>query len=685
MSSKPVHDLHDLQVVLDQIGAYIFTKDREGRYTFVNQMVCELFGFPREYIIGCTDEKFFDLTISDQLRINDRRVLEHGERLEREETNIIAASGERRIFWTVKAPLRNTQGEIKGMCGISTDITEKTQLQEEFREKRELLDLVMTHVDAHIYLKDRDGRYRYVNPPVAAMYQQTPEYIIGKTDYELLSKQQADRFRKLDLTVFNTGTKVQQIETYTDELGNTRYFLSVKLLIKHEHQQECLIGFSTDITERKQMEDQLAMNEAKLRLILESTQECVKLVSRDGTLISMNRAGLSLVDAKTPEQVINRCVYDLIAPEYRENFRLFNERVCDGEAGTLQFEIISLKRNRYWMETRAVPFSPPDGGATVQLAFTEEITQRKHNENALRDSEMRMRTLFEATSDAVMLLNERGFFDCNPATLSIFGCCSKAEFISKHPADLSPETQPCGTASTTLANQFIVKAMQEGSHKFDWIHTRLDTQQHFHAEVLLNAMTINEQTVLQAVVRDITERVLLQRELEKQAHIDYLTGVNNRRHFMHLFDVELARTKRYDNALSLLMLDVDYFKRINDTHGHKAGDRVLQKLADVCQKTLRDCDIVGRFGGEEFTLLLPETPSQEASEAAERLRLAIETTKVSIPDGLPIRFTASIGVTSLKSMDDNIEVLIDQADQALYAAKNTGRNKVSVYRHGEHQ
>ena len=301
----------------------------------------------------------------------------------------------------------------------------------------------------------------------------------------------------------------------------------------------------------------------------------------------------------------------------------------------------------------------------------------ERDEQLIKDSEIRMRTLFESTSDAVMLLDDRGFFDCNSATLKIFGCPSKEIFVTKRPADLSPPQQPCGNDSDHLARQQIEIAQRDGSNRFEWLHQRLDNGQAFPAEVLLNAMTIHGRNVLQAVVRDITERKQFELDLERQAHLDYLTGLHNRGYFMHLAEIEVARAVRYRSHLSLLMMDVDYFKKINDTHGHKAGDLVLKKLGELCRKTLREVDIIGRIGGEEFAVMLPETDSTEAMEVAERLRLAIASNKVGIEQGLPVSFTISIGVASLSPSNENLDVLLSLADQALYLAKESGRNRVA--------
>jgi diguanylate cyclase (GGDEF)-like protein/PAS domain S-box-containing protein len=177
---------------------------------------------------------------------------------------------------------------------------------------------------------------------------------------------------------------------------------------------------------------------------------------------------------------------------------------------------------------------------------------------------------------------------------------------------------------------------------------------------------------------DVTQRKHLELELKRQAHIDYLTGVSNRGHFMGQAEVELGRAKRYGGPLSIFMMDIDLFKQINDRYGHKVGDTVLVKLTQVCHEILRAVDVVGRLGGEEFAILLPETDREVATEVAERLRGAIAAAKVPLDGGLPLQFTVSIGVTSLASADDNMDVLLSLADRALYQAKNSGRNKVCV-------
>jgi diguanylate cyclase (GGDEF)-like protein len=181
-------------------------------------------------------------------------------------------------------------------------------------------------------------------------------------------------------------------------------------------------------------------------------------------------------------------------------------------------------------------------------------------------------------------------------------------------------------------------------------------------------------------------RISRQQELEHLASTDALTGLANRRTLMLRAEQELARAKRYGSELSLLMADIDFFKKVNDTYGHQAGDLVLKKLAGVFLLALRDIDFAARFGGEEFVLLLPETNAENALKTAERLRASVNDIQISLPQGELVQCTISIGVASYSSSgNDSVEKLISGADKALYAAKETGRNKVCLDSSAEEQ
>lgn len=149
--------------------------------------------------------------------------------------------------------------------------------------------------------------------------------------------------------------------------------------------------------------------------------------------------------------------------------------------------------------------------------------------------------------------------------------------------------------------------------------------------------------------------------------------------FHSLLQDEIVRTRRYNRLLSLLLLDIDYFKRVNDTHGHQAGDAILKGLSDLLAKPARAIDRVCRYGGEEITVILPETDATAAVNIAERLRAAVERQPFDIAGGKTLGITASVGVATYPQQANSLEGLVKAADAALYAAKQGGRNRTSRY------
>lgn len=184
--------------------------------------------------------------------------------------------------------------------------------------------------------------------------------------------------------------------------------------------------------------------------------------------------------------------------------------------------------------------------------------------------------------------------------------------------------------------------------------------------------------VLSLAVLSTHRTTLRQREdMRRLATIDVLTGIADRRHFMTTSAKETARAKRYARSLSVLMLDVDRFKTINDTWGHATGDRVIQEVAHIMAASIRKQDTCGRRGGEEFAVILPETHLSEALVIAERLCTVVQESQgVAADDQTQIRFSVSIGVATLREDDGFKEAILHRANAVLYEAKKSGRNRV---------
>lgn len=207
-----------------------------------------------------------------------------------------------------------------------------------------------------------------------------------------------------------------------------------------------------------------------------------------------------------------------------------------------------------------------------------------------------------------------------------------------------------------------------------------DVQHNVAEQMLAITLASLSATLIVTMLAAILTVIERQREsMQKLATVDALTGIFNRRHLMSIGLKEITKAQRYKTPLSLIMLDIDHFKKVNDTWGHPAGDRVLQVMSCIMASAVRNKDIVGRLGGEEFLIILPETNEYENKIIAERIRCMIEECDLAKSDDqITIFFKSSIGIVTLAGSDVSFDNLLSRVDKALYQAKETGRNRVVV-------
>lgn len=319
--------------------------------------------------------------------------------------------------------------------------------------------------------------------------------------------------------------------------------------------------------------------------------------------------------------------------------------------------------------------------AAYNTALLQEIRAKEEAQAALVASEEHYRTLTESMKDVVWVLDSDSlrFIYVSPSVRALRGF-SPEEVIGQHVNDTLTEQ------SAAMLRERILEQREL------FLHCRIPEKTFFTAEIeerCKNGGTVWTEAIMRYRVhpetggidihgtsRDITERRTLRLQLERQATSDDLTGVFNRRFFLSCAEQEVRKSARSGHPLSIIMIDLDHFKKVNDTFGHATGDRALKEIALACNRTLREFDKIGRLGGEEFALLLVNTDLEHGEQVAERIRQEISDLQVLSDRNEPIPLRVSAGVTALSHRKDTLSDMLARADQALYRAKASGRNRV---------
>jgi diguanylate cyclase (GGDEF)-like protein/PAS domain S-box-containing protein len=449
----------------------------------------------------------------------------------------------------------------------------------------------------------------------------------------------------------------------------------------------------TDITERRQIENALAASEAELRALFASMHDVVIVIDRAGVYrkIAPTNPGLLY---KPPNELLGRNLRDVFPAEKAEIFLKVIEQVLDTRQNAQVEYELDIGGQNVWFQTT---ISPLDEGSTLWVAH--DITNRRRMEEALKTAEANYRSIFEnATVGIYQSTPQGGILKVNRVMAQIFGYDSPQEMLD---SITSIERQHYTDPADRLEFQRLL--MEQGEvNEFIGQNKRKDGRQIWIQE---NARAVKDANgnilYYEGFVSDITDRKRadgelrrakdaleainfeLQVSLEREkllSCIDGLTGLYNRSCFFKLAARELHATMRHRHPLAFLMFDMDGFKQVNDTFGHVAGDLLLEKVAQVVTTQVRASDVVARYGGDEFIILLPNTDAQQAFPVAERIRASVANIRTEA-DKEPFAITLSIGIAEVRqnSTDESVERVIQRADEAMYKAKQGGRNRVVIF------
>lgn len=370
--------------------------DIEGRYLDVNKGLCTLLGYSPDELLGKPFDDFWAPDARQLFSAEFDCFKRNGGstkqlRLRKKNGKDIVVILEGRVQ-------RDPEGNFLRTHCILTDITDQKLIEENLRRSEVFITSVLENLPDMIFVKDaKDLRFIRFNKAGEELLGYHRHELLGKNDYDFFPKEEADFFTAKDREVLRSGRLLDIPEEPIQTKENGLRFLHTKKIpiCSADGTPQYLLGISEDTTERKQAEEERKKQELLVTLMLSTGPGCIKRIAADGTLHQMNPAGLKLIEADCEKDALGLSVFNLVVPEHRAAFMEMHRDVINGCARTLQFEILSLRGTRRWMETNAVPFQNPVIGQTEHLAVTHDITERKQAEAALRKSEEQLRKVLE--------------------------------------------------------------------------------------------------------------------------------------------------------------------------------------------------------------------------------------------------------------------------------------------------
>ena len=410
--------------------------------------------------------------------------------------------------------------------------------------------------------------------------------------------------------------------------------------------------------------------------LFESTGTGIAVVNADGTISLANKKLQELLRTDLVN-IIGHSFLEWIYEEDKPMMQQYHQNRLNGVKNlpsNYEFRIVISEEKINWMLVNLV-FLPESKQTLTSLI---DITTLKETQLTLQKINTTTKAILAAIPELMFELDAQGNY------LNIWAhenkelIAQKDELIGKNIFNVMPKD-----AAQEVLN--TLHDAKKNSQAFGrQIHLQTQKGKMWFELSASVKQNVNEKETFILLSRNITDRKELELKLLHLSNYDCLTNLYNRRMLIEQLEKEIHRATRYKLPLSVCMLDVDYFKTINDTYGHDIGDKVLMQMSNLLLETLRETDYSGRYGGEEFIIVLPETSTQHATELAQRLREKIENFAVTSNEKKEFHFTVSIGIASLNKTSQNAHELIKVADTMMYKAKDSGRNRVVAFEEAQH-
>ncbi|MCG2578062.1 diguanylate cyclase [Dechloromonas sp. XY25] len=652
---------YEWMTVFDQISDPVFVHDQQFRILRCNEAYARYARLPMQEIIGQPYWQVFPKTVAAPLQNCVQALTSSVQEMQSE---ITTDDGD--VFLTHDLSAYRPSGEFWYSRHLLENITVRKKQADEEKMRASFLAAVVGSAPGVFLVIDEQYRLIHWNSDLNDLFQKSDTDLEGISFLSLLPEANQQYAEAKLEEAFETGQVQAEIILKCADLAPSTYLLSAR---RFEMDGAIYVAsFWLEQTEKTTLEKDLIREKTISDTIIESAPGAFFMINQDGNLIKWNSC-LRTETGLSDDQLRGASILTTIHPDDRELAAVkFLTVFATGHA---QMEVRVPNPTKgvriYLKSARRFEID----GVAYAAGFCFDITDRSNAESALVQEKAFSDALIESVPGAFYVMDLDGNYFRWNSYLSRLTGLSNSE-LQGQPTLLSIHKD-----DRQLAAKAMQKAFETGIAQAD---LRLIT--HDRGVRLFNMSArrfqVGEAIYLVGVGLDTTEWLAKLTTLEHEAQTDPLTQVANRSHFLSMAEAEFARCRRYHQALSLWVLDIDHFKQVNDAYGHHAGDVALQSLVEISRHALRDWDIVGRIGGEEFAVVLPETESSQALQVAERLRQAVATTEVDVGKDEPVHLTVSIGIATAQADDDDLKTLLARADSALYEAKTTGRDKVTV-------